>query len=104
MTNGTKLVAARIAYVSAIKVRMVVRSQAGRTLVPTTGFERDFVKSIYRRARFRAECDHRAIASARQFPIKRPQNPERRLDSREPFLRISDSGFERLHSNDAERR
>jgi len=50
MTHGANLVAVEIAYIGAVIIRMIMRTQTGYTRVSPAGGERRRMKSIDRRA------------------------------------------------------
>src|SRR5262249_32004117 len=82
VADDTDLVAVEIAHISAIVVRMIVLSDAGRTLVLAAGLQCRRVGGTDRRAVVGAHPDRNAVPDACRLLVERPHDPQLRPPAR----------------------
>src|SRR5215475_5709335 len=76
VTDDADLVAVRIAQVGAVVVGMIVRAQAGRTLVLAAGLHACLVGGVDARPVGRVESDGDTVAGARLVLVEWRHDPE----------------------------
>src|SRR5579863_8048222 len=75
-TDGSQLVAIRIAHIGRIEIRAVMQSQAGRALAAATVGESRRVELVHLLPPSRPERNHTAVAARRRLLIERFADPE----------------------------